>query len=214
MPNYPPVLVGANGVPISSGYKPDDGWHALQLSRWVKTDLVGSLTSAPAVMQSVTQEWLMSGVMYVATTGLLKTATNPTLVMGASLFNPSTAKEFLITSARVMQSAQQNNIQLNLTTTDPALAQTGTPVNLQVGSVVASGASFTYPANNATASVATPGTVIDWAMTNAAAVVEFIPPNMGILLPAVANNGVAIYTTIGAAGGLYAITFRYVELNP
>ena len=215
MTNFPPVLVDANGVPVSSGYKPNDTWHALQLSTWTKSDLVGSNTSGPVVMQTLVQEWLMTELLFSATTGKLVTATNANLIMGASLFNPAlSGKAILVVSARVMQSAGGADAHLNLTTTDPAFAQSATPTNLAAGglsSVLTT--SFTFPAAAAIASVTVSGTQIDTAMLPGLSTVEVLPPNMGILLPLGAANGVVLYTTVATAGGAYAMTFRWVELT-
>jgi|SRR6185312_14191742 len=207
---FPPVPKDNQGVPVSSAYKDSDQFYAIQASQRTKTDAINN-TYAPPVFETVNQEYVREGLMYISTTGLLATATNPTLTMGASLYNPNAStKTIVVVSARLMQSAQQNNNHLNLVTgTDPALAQTGTPVCMLAGGGVGSAANFTYPAAGATISIATPGTVIDWSMANGSTPMEFIPNGFGIILPA--GFGLAIYTVIGSAAGTYAITFKHAE---
>lgn len=171
------------------------------------TDTINNEATAVMVEQSI-YGWQRQGQLFLATTGSRATATNPNLIMGASLFNPSSVKSLLVLSVRALLAASGNSLELRLTTADPAFASALTPANLSAGSVADTWSSTTCAAAAATASVTVAGTVVDF-VTGLQMVVELLPANMGILLPAGTSNGVAVFTTVAAAGGFYAMTFRY-----
>lgn len=205
-----PVAID-NQMPLSSVQVPGRTIPTpMQGSQHTITDNVSNETTPVMVEQSL-YSWQRNGQVFVATTTRLATATNANLIMGASLFNPTSVRNILVLSAKVMQSSSSSDAYLNLTTANPSFATAITPVNTNTGSANVSLASVTGPAAGAIASVAVSGTQIDTSMLTGLTVYEFIPPNMGLFLPASAANGVAIFTTVTTAGQFYAMTFRWTE---
>lgn len=200
-----------NQTPMSSVQVPGrQSPVPMQGSQHTITDAATNETAPVMVEQSV-YGWQRFGQVFSATTTRLATATNPSLIMGASLFNPTSVRNILVLSARLVQSTSSSDAYLNLTTTNPTFATAITPVNTNPGSINTSLASVTGPAAGATASVAVTGTQIDTAMLVALVVYEFIPPGMGLLLPANVASGAAMFTTVVTAGQFYAMTFRWTE---
>lgn len=216
--SFPAQPLDGNGVPIACTYVHDDNFYAMIASTRKKTDFLGNTSTAP-VFEVRTQEDIRSQVVFMATTKSLATATNPNVVVGASLFNPSgSGKTVLVLSAKTVQGAANNVISLWLTTTDPQL---GAPTVLTIANASAGGNAsslaglspvpVTSSANNASVSATPAGTQIDTHMMSGAGSFDFIPAGMGFILPSGAGNGLAIYTTIPTAGNTYAMTFRWIE---
>jgi len=207
------TLPVAGGIPIASVYDPaTNTFPGLQGSPVKNVDSFVN-TSAPIVAGDQLQVAIMNGKGYVATTGLLATLTNANLIMGLSVFNPLVGgKSLYIYSIKFSTvTASSATLKYNLTTADPAFATVLTAQNLRPGGA-ASTASCTCAANNATASVSVTGTQQDLLFTGAYGTYEFLTtPEAGIMLPAGAANGVAVYGTVALAAGNWMGTIRYIE---
>lgn len=200
------------GIPIAQGYIPGVGFVGAQSSSLKNTD--GSTNvSAPMVTANQIQANLLLGNAFIATTGVLATATNGNLTMGMSVFNSSTAKNMYITSIKWSAQEATNaspHLQLKLTTSNPAFANSITPENLSAGGS-ASVATVTSAVNSATASVSVSGTNTDVIMAGAEGTYEFLLSDTGILLPSGAANGIAVYGLVVTAAKNWSATVRWVE---
>lgn len=190
-----------------------DRW-ARQVGQVDLARVLGAALSAsnPNIVEQNWQTWLRSGQMFSATTGKLVTATNPSLEMGASLFNPSNSgKSILIYSARYSTNSGTTSGQANVTTVDPAYANTLTALNLNRGSATTSVASITSAANNATASISITGSVLDIDYMVNQSTLETIPSGTAILLPSGTASGLSLFVNIATAGNSWAVGFKWVE---
>jgi hypothetical protein len=217
---FPPLPNDSNGVPVSAGYIPNDAFYAALSSARKKTDTAGNTYTA-LVLETIPMEDVRNQRTFLATTGILATATNPNLTQGASLFNPSgSGRTLLVTSARCLQSAgTSNTMQLNFTNTDPQL---GAPTVLTIVNLSAGGSAsalaglspvpVTSSANNASASISVTGTRAAITLAGSMVEYEFIPPGGAIILPNGAANGLLLSTIVATASTTnYIITFKWVE---
>lgn len=202
---------GADGIPLGSGYVSGVDFRALQGSPMVDTDAMGNQSSGVVAGDQV-QVAIMQGKGYVASTTIFATATNGNLVMGMSVFNPSTSgKSLYIYSIRWHSFQNTASLKYYLTTANPTFATALTPQNLKAGGS-ASVALVTSAANLATASLTPTGTQQDVLFAASMGSFEFLPSNgAGILLPAGSANGVAVFGTVVAAGNNWGASMQWIE---
>lgn len=199
--------LSGRGLPLSCGYLPDSGLTALQSSVVAQTDN-SSNTTAGFVMTDQLLQSILLGQAYVATTTLLNTATNPNLIMGMSVFNPSSSKGMYVFSAQWYTVSSSNAFKVFVTSSNPSFPNPLTPINLKIGGP-ASVASVTSAANGASASLTITGSQTDLHTTTGQTGFEFLTTRYGFYLPP--GAGVSIFGTVATAGQTWAATMRWIE---
>jgi hypothetical protein len=181
----------------------------LQASSLTYTDSnTNTMTGFVLADQIQNAVWL--GRCYCATTTAFATATNPSLLMGASLFNPNASgKTFYVFSAEWSTVSASVSAKYTLTTSNPGYATTISPANMYAAFATASVASVTSAANAATASITATGTTQDVAFMPANTTYDFFATHPGVIIPA--NNGISVFGTVASAAQNWAVTFRWVE---
>ncbi|MBX5455901.1 MAG: hypothetical protein IRZ31_03285 [Thermogemmatispora sp.] len=157
--------------------------------------------SNPVFVRQQFNEWLGNGQGYSVTTG--KQTSTATATTGLSLFNPSSSgKTLLVFSARVAEAASSWH-QLNLTSSDPALGTTLTPLNLKAGGP-ASVASASMSNNNLTPV----GSQIDTLLLVSNTTIDFLSNGTLIILPP--GNGLALY--VATSSNSWAAVLKWLEI--
>src|SRR5260221_2950753 len=137
---FPAQPLDGSGVPIACTYVPNSVFNAIQASTRTKMDTLSNTYTTP-IFELRTQEDIRTGLAYSATSGVLATATNPSIVVGASLFNPAASgKTVLVWYAKVVQQSASTDARLYLTTVDPQL---GAPTALTPANMLAGGSTST-----------------------------------------------------------------------
>lgn len=157
--------------------------------------------------------WILNGQGFSATPGNL-TGTVAGIFGALQLFNASTAKNIFIYSLRVSgNNSTIGTLQYQYTTAlDANMTNNVAPQNAKLGgpaSVVTGANCSSSPASSGTAITAT-GVTADIQNGAPTPVIEFLSNGAGILLPAGANNGVAVYITI-TASEKYTCNMKWVE---
>ena len=102
--------------------------------------------------------------------------------------------------------AQPTLTEIRKVTSNPSFTNAITPVNSNLGSAVTSLASGSWQAS------ATPtGTPLDQSNFNSLSTQELLTNGKTLLLPLGVNSGIAVYHAQGGSGGLWAVTFSYIE---
>jgi hypothetical protein len=137
---------------------------------------------------NIAEQPVLDGQIFSATTGSVSNAGNA-VYAGLSIFNPANSGvSILLYLAEFYDNSTNGSHELRLTTSDPALATSITPINHKIGSP-ASKANCTFLNTGASG----PGTVVDTFSCADMGVHEFVTPRTAILLPASASgNGVLI----------------------
>ena len=159
--------------------------------------------------------WLENGqsFVYSAANGLVTGAAGIT-VCGLSIFNPGSAKNIIIFS--LIEYGSAGGAPLQWTTSDPSgtTGFTGTGMaktNAKLGSPIASVASLSTTISGVTATVAAPGTFMS-ILGSVSIGQELLPNGAAILLPAGANNGIAIMQFVTSSGGGFGVVAKGVEV--
>lgn len=160
----------------------------------------------PVLVEQNIQNWIRNGQSFVVTTGLV---TGASATCGISIWNGSSGKNALIYSVRFLdqQGGQAQVGQIYKVTSNPALANSATPVNKNFGSVTTSLMTCT----SAISGVSITGTLLESFPTNSPAVVELIQPGNSYFLPSNANTGLAISVAMSGTGGFVQLSVHYVE---
>ncbi|HEX4207871.1 MAG TPA: hypothetical protein VHZ51_27465 [Ktedonobacteraceae bacterium] len=158
----------------------------------------------PLLISDAIRYAIMNGQAFAVSTG--KQAGPASSTVGLSIFNNATAKNLFIFSIKV--SVNANTIHaVNLTSVDPALANALTPTNLKVGatsSAIAANCSYSN------AAVTPTRTNIDIVSTISSNTIDvFTSDDQGILLPAGAANGIAIFITQGSNN--WGASMKWIE---
>ena len=151
------------------------------------------------------------GFIYSSANGLV-TATNPNLlVCGLSIFNPGSPKNILIYSILAYTAGGSP---LQATTANPSgtTGFTGTGMAATNAKLGGSGsvASLSVTPTGVTVTVAAPGTFLS-ILGSASVGQELLPNGAMILLPAGANNGIAIMLFVATAGGGFGAVAKGIE---
>ncbi len=127
---------------------------------------------------------------------------------GVAIFNPGTnGKTVVIYSIRIYENQSAGVHEMHLTTSDPAMGNALAPVNNLAGSTNTSGVTGSY----ASATQTIPGTgLIGLSAQGANIMPEVLTNGEVIVLPAGANNGLGVYTNLGAAGN-WGVEMGYIE---
>lgn len=212
--SYGNTLRDGGGIPLSSVYIAGNTVpQPLLGSPLSHTDTAGN-TANPVAIANQLQTAILLGKGYVATTGMLATATNSNLVMGMCVWNPANSgKSLYIYSIKWTSASTSTNSTLKyaVVTANPAYATTITPAPLQVGSSTTSITTVTSAANSATASITVTGTVHDIMYVNSKGTFEYLTGVEGVYLPNGTAAGLTVYGTVATAGDTWGATVRWIE---
>lgn len=155
---------------------------------------------------------IRNGQGFIANSGILATATNTNLTVGGiCVFNNSTAKNIYIYSLLV-SCTNAGVCDVYHVTADEAFGAAITPGNLNLASATTSLATCDSSANAITASVTKHGTKFMTAnQAQLQGPSEQLTNGAGILLPAGAAHGIAVYPFLTAAGNQWACVAKYIE---
>lgn len=162
-----------------------------------------SSTGAEIITDQI-REWINNGQGYTLSLGNFSSGAG-TNNYAASIFNPSSSKNILIYSAKAANGSGGLTAYLYLITSDTAFTQTN-PINSKAGGPASS---IQSTCRIATSNQSLSGTLREM-QTIVSATQELLTNGDCILLPAGANNGVALYIQTYAAGLNNAI-LKWVE---
>ena len=145
-------------------------------------------------------------------------STSTDLITGAntayyamSIFNPSSAKNVLITRFAAVIQAASTNFDAFLSTADPAFATALTPLNLKAGSATASVASVTATPGSANIGSLPASKKFRETVTPAGAECDILKNGTVILLPAGSANGVSLYLYNPGANDKFSFFADWIE---
>lgn len=203
------LVKDGQNVPIAQGYVPGDTFRAAQSSLLKNTDGATNVSTGMVTSDAI-REATLNGQSYRATFyQTIGGAAQGWYSM--SVFNPSTSgKLIILTSMRGWINGATSLIYVFKNTTDPALANTFTPINRKMGSAASAlTTSVTY--NSASPGISFPGTTnIDTFMAPSSGTGEVLHDDDIEVLPAGSAFGVQLVLFVGNSQQ-YGFTMKWSE---
>ncbi len=201
-----PEFLNPDGSGLVGGLNAAGVGQALQLDASGNLKVSGAASlgslSAPNITEDQIRAWIANGQSFSVTTGKLTAA--GAINAGFSVFNPAASGRTLLVYSIKYMIGNNNFSTLNLTTTDPALGTSMTPVNNKAGSSTTSVTSCSYANSN----LASAGTVND-AFGSASNTLTQVLQN-GDCLVVPPGYGFALYLNLSGANA-YVASAEWIE---
>lgn len=199
MANSSPVVIASNQSAVASNLSQVNG-AALS-------------TSNPVLTEDQIRALIVAGQGFVATSGVLATATNANVYIAMGLLASNIAKNVFI--YRILAGPQNTSGDYHLATMtafDANVATAVTPANLSLGSATTPLATVKSTANGNTAPTSSTGTnIIQYGSAANLGAMEFLQNGAGIFIPAGQTQGVTAWIKIPTAANSGQITMFWVE---
>ena len=209
MPGY----LNNDGSELVGGLLPSGVGQALQVDSLgnllVKLAAWATAANNPLIVEQNVQNWMRSGQGFSASTDLITGANTAYYAM--SIFNPSSAKNILITRFVAVIQAASTNFDAFLTTVDPAFATALTPLNLKAGSATTSAASVTATPGSANIGSLPASKKFRETVTPAGMECDILKNGTVILLPAGSANGASLYLYNPGANDKFSFFADWIE---
>jgi hypothetical protein len=191
-------LVGAlNAAGVGQALQLDAGGN-------LKVSGAGSLGSlaAPNITEDQIRAWIANGQGFSVTNGK-QTATGA-INAGFSVFNPAASGKTLLVYSIKYMIGNNNFSTLNITTSDPAMGSSMTPINNKAGSSTTSVTSCSYANSNLTSA----GTVNDAFGSASNTATQVLQNGDALIIPP--GYGFALYLNLSGANA-YVASAEWIE---